>query len=103
MHLPNLNTLFEVYKTILARVPFGRERRSILMRIGAAQFNLANNAVTGELNSFIILCECNVTARVILKILSIKCLSLLVKGKATKPLNDPQRAIFSLSYRYSNI
>lgn len=56
MNLTNLNTLFEVYKTILASVPFGRERRSILMRIGAVQFNLVKNAVIGELNSFVILC-----------------------------------------------
>lgn len=55
MNLPNLNTLFEVYKTILSSVPFGEGKRSTIMKIDALQFNLVKKVVIKELNSFIIL------------------------------------------------
>ena len=49
----------KVYKTILPSFSFGEEKRSILIRIGAAQFNLAKNATVGGLNPFIIFCQCS--------------------------------------------
>lgn len=50
--------LLEVYKTGLPRVPLGKEKRSILIRTGAAPFNLAKNARIGGLNRFTTLCQC---------------------------------------------
>lgn len=55
MNLPNLSTVFEVYKTILCSVPLEEENRHIF-KIDAARFNLVKNAIIGESNPFITLC-----------------------------------------------
>lgn len=107
MNLPNLNTVFELYKTVLSRVPVGEEKNiHFSIEFGVAKFILVKNAKTGGVNPFRILCQCYI---ITMSFEHFFCKKKSISSGKRESRNQhpqhsgPERAVFPPWYRYSNI